>query len=864
MNHALRRISLLLLAMFLLLLLNVNYVQAFEPGTLAVQRGNARTFSEQFQFQRGSIITADNKTIALSRHVKGIYSYQRYYPAPTVYAPVTGYDSLYSATGIEQAEDKFLSASDPKLAVHNLIDLVTGKPKKGATIQLTINSAAQTAAYDALRASGLPSGAVAIDPSTGAILALASYPSFNPNKYATFDGVQLQKIDHRYLTDPRQPLLNRAINQTFPPGSTFKIVTASALAKTGLGPASTVQCPGQVNIGGRIFHNYDNEQLGTTNLQTAFAISCNSTFAMLATQRLDGPSLASMARRFGFNASPALGIPATLGRFTTPHDPVSLAADAFGQGTDIVNPLSQACMAAAIADGTWRPPQLVISPAPPQTTGPHKLDSAILDTLRPMMQAVVTIGTASHVGFPPGVYGKTGTAEYGTGRNPPTHAWFVGYRGDLAFAVLVCILTAIASGLVPALQACRPGLNEALKEGGRGGSSGPQAHRVRAALVISQVSLALVALVAAGLFMRSFEASRKISPGFDTKHVLVSHFYLSTDGYNLEQRKEFCRRLQAKLESDPGVTDVSYSDIVPLGFEGNWWEDLRIEGYTAQPGENMRIWRSVVPPGYFHFMRIPLLEGRDFTDQDDETSQHVMTVNQTFANRFFRGLDPIGRRVHGWGEWFNVVGVVKDSKYGNLAEGSTPYFYVPIRQTSRADMLMAFYLRTPGNPTGAVALLRREVHGIDPNVTVFDPVPLADYIGASLYPQKIAASMLSILGGLALLLAAVGLYGAMAYSVAQRVHEIGIRMALGAKRGDVLTLVVRQGMKLALAGAALGIVAALAVTRLLSSLLYGVGAADPTTYIAVALFLSVVALIACLVPARRAAKVDPMVALRYE
>jgi putative ABC transport system permease protein len=434
----------------------------------------------------------------------------------------------------------------------------------------------------------------------------------------------------------------------------------------------------------------------------------------------------------------------------------------------------------------------------------------------------------------------------------------------LVFTVLVCILTALASGLVPALQACRAGLNEALKEGGRGGTLGPQAHRVRAALVISQVSLALVALVAAGLFMRSFEASRKINPGFDMNHVLVSHFYLSTDGYNLQQRKEFCRRLQVKLESDPGVTDVSYSDIVPLGFEGNWWEDLRIEGYSPQPNENMKIWRSVVPPGYFNFMRIPLLEGRDFTEQDDEKSLPVMIINQTFARRFFPGLDPIGRRVHGWGEWFDVVGVVKDSKYGNLAERTTPYFYVPFRQVYRADMLLAFYIRTAGNFGGAAGLLRREVRGIDPNVTVFDPAPLADYIGASLYPQKIAASMLSILGGLALLLAAVGLYGAMAYSVAQRVHEIGVRMALGAKRGDVLKLVVGQGMMLTFAGALLGSIAALAATRLLTNLLYGVKPADPLTYIAVALFLIVVALIACLVPARRAANVDPMVALRYE
>ena len=202
MNRALRRISLVVLAMFLLLLLSVNYVQAFEPSSLAVQRGNARVFSQQYQYQRGSILTSNNKTIAESVHVKGIYAYQRSYPDPLVYAPVTGYDSLYSATGIEKTEDKFLSGSDPQLTVHNLIDLVTGKPRRGATVQLTINSAAQTAAYEQLKATGLPSGAVAIDPKTGAILALASYPTFNPNKYATFNSAQLKRTDNRYLNDP--------------------------------------------------------------------------------------------------------------------------------------------------------------------------------------------------------------------------------------------------------------------------------------------------------------------------------------------------------------------------------------------------------------------------------------------------------------------------------------------------------------------------------------------------------------------------------------------------------------------------------------------------------------------------------------
>ena len=230
---------------------------------------------------------------------------------------------------------------------------------------------------------------------------------------------------------------DRALQGVFPPGSTFKVVTASALSGTGLRPASSVQCPAQVNVGGRVFHNFDNEHLGAISLQTAFAVSCNSTFITLATQRLNGAALASTAALFGFNSQPSLGIPATLGRFTTPHTQVDLAADAFGQGTDLVNPLSEASMAGAVEDGTWRPPQLVLSPVPKQSAQPQQLGSTVLATLRPMMRAVVTTGTAANVGFQAGVFGKTGTAEFGSSGTPRAHAWFVGYRGDLAFAVLV-------------------------------------------------------------------------------------------------------------------------------------------------------------------------------------------------------------------------------------------------------------------------------------------------------------------------------------------------------------------------------------------------------------------------------------------
>ncbi|HXP20634.1 MAG TPA: penicillin-binding transpeptidase domain-containing protein [Streptosporangiaceae bacterium] len=271
-----------------------------------------------------------------------------------------------------------------------------------------------------------------------AVQLAASHAVSSANTTKAIDMVVVQPSTGRVLAVVERPGgFDRALEGIFPPGSTFKVVTASALARTGLTPSSPVQCPSQVTIDGRTFHNDANEHLGATSLQTAFAVSCNSTFALLATQRLTGTSLGSMASSYGFNASPALGIPATLGRFTRPHSPVDLAADAFGQGLDLVNPLSQATVAAAVDNGSWRPPLLVISPAPRQTARPHALSAAILATLRPMMRAVVTSGTASGVGFGPGVYGKTGTAEYGTGPHPQSHGWFIGYRGDIAFAVLV-------------------------------------------------------------------------------------------------------------------------------------------------------------------------------------------------------------------------------------------------------------------------------------------------------------------------------------------------------------------------------------------------------------------------------------------
>jgi hypothetical protein len=316
--------------------------------------------------------------------------------------------------GIEQVYERRL-AGTPRTSIelvngpHIVATVANFGGHQGTPVQTSIDMRVQQAASRAVAAvTGYHVAMVAIRPSTGDVLAVVNKPGG----------------------------FNRALLGTYPPGSTFKMITASALAVTGMRPADTVQCPARIDIGGRTFHNFDFEQLGATNLLNAFAVSCNTTFAGLAAQRLGGGQLGAMAANYGFGATPHLGIPAVLGTYAAPSDSTELAADGFGQGTDLVNPLEMATVAGAIDDGAWRAPRLVTNPAQPGTA-PRPLSPVITAALRPMMAAVVSIGTAAHVGFPPGVYGKTGTAEFGSGPNPPTHAWFAGYRGDLAFAVIV-------------------------------------------------------------------------------------------------------------------------------------------------------------------------------------------------------------------------------------------------------------------------------------------------------------------------------------------------------------------------------------------------------------------------------------------
>jgi predicted permease len=433
-----------------------------------------------------------------------------------------------------------------------------------------------------------------------------------------------------------------------------------------------------------------------------------------------------------------------------------------------------------------------------------------------------------------------------------------------AFAAVLAVVVTVLAGLAPAVHSSRANINEALKQGGRSSASGVQAHRMRGLMVISEVALATVALVGATLFLKSFERARAVDPGFSPDGVALAQFDFSTAGYDAQQTDTFCRRLRDRMEQLPGVTAVSYDDSVPLGFHGGNWETLEVEGYVPGPNENMKIYRDLISPGFFESMKVPLMEGRDFDWHDDHTSLRVMIVNQEFARRFLPKRSAIGHKVHGWGEWFTIVGVAKDSKYHQVTENPQPYFYIPIRQIFRPEYGLTFHVRTSGAVSEAITALYREAAAIDPAIAIFDAESMTEYISASLFGAKITANLLSLLSGLGLMLAAMGLYGVMAFSVAQRTREFGVRVAMGARPRDILGLILKESAKLALLGTAIGVILAAASTQSVAHQIYGVSPLDPVTFGGVCLLLLAVAFAASYVPAHRAAKVDPMVALRYE
>ena len=434
----------------------------------------------------------------------------------------------------------------------------------------------------------------------------------------------------------------------------------------------------------------------------------------------------------------------------------------------------------------------------------------------------------------------------------------------LGFTILVMFTVTIASGLAPALLSVRGDLNEALNAGGRSGTSGTRSRGLRELLVGVEVALAMVALVSAGLFVRSFRIASRIEPGFDTRNVVVAQFYLSNAGYTVQEQWAFCRTLRERMETAPGVVGVTYTDFVPLTSPASSPQDqLVVEGYVAAPNEQMLIHRATVPPGYFEFMGIRMMGGRDFTERDEAGTPAVMIVNETFARHFYGNATPIGRTVHIAGGTATIVAEVNDSKYNTPTETPSPYFYLPFRQWFAQNLNFSFLIRTNNDPMAAVPELRREALALNQDA-FFHSMRFSDAVGYSLYAQKVAASLLTAIGFLCLLLAAIGLYSVMSYAVSQRTQEFGIRMALGASPFKVLQMVTLQSLVLALPGLLVGIACALVGLRLVSAMLVGVNPTDPLTFLVAAMVLLVVTLLASYLPARRAVQVDPMAALHCQ
>jgi len=434
------------------------------------------------------------------------------------------------------------------------------------------------------------------------------------------------------------------------------------------------------------------------------------------------------------------------------------------------------------------------------------------------------------------------------------------------FAAVVCLASAVISGLPPAFQSVRHSIVDGLKEAGRGDTQSAHSRRISALFVAAQVGLALATLVTLGLFLRSLYGLRNTPAGFDHRNVTVCRLFLVTNSYTPSEEQQFSRRLRERLLAAPGVTGAAYSDSIPLGFGLGKWTGVRVEGYTPKPGESLDVHRASVSPGYFDLMRVPLLAGRDFRPEDDENAPAVVIVNESFARRFFDGRDPVRRRLQIYGRRFTIVGMVKDSKYLSLSEAPQPYFYTSFDQVhgGSGEGGVALYARTAGDARGFVPVLRREMSAIDPDSAGLTAMPLSDYISAAWFGPRLASLLLGVLGAISLLLAGVGLYGVMACAVSQRTREIGIRIALGADRGGVLRMVMKRGLMLALSGIAAGLVLALAAAPELAPLLYRVSPVDPVSIAGAALFLIVVAVLASLIPALRATRVDPMVALRQE
>jgi predicted permease len=432
----------------------------------------------------------------------------------------------------------------------------------------------------------------------------------------------------------------------------------------------------------------------------------------------------------------------------------------------------------------------------------------------------------------------------------------------LLFTMGMSLATGVLFGLAPALQVTLPDLVPALKDGSFSGSG---SSRLRNGLVVAQIAPSLALLVGAGLMVRTLQQVKTVGPGFEVEHIVTASVDLQLQGYDQTRGIEFYKQLVARLESTPGIESASLVNYLPLNLDRNS-VSIYIEGAPSpRPGDAPDVQSNAVWPRYFATMGIPILAGRDFTAADSKTESRVAVVNETFARRFWPGQNALGKRLRRGspqGAWWEIVGVVKDGKYWSLQEDAQPFIHFPLlRDYSGSAALLA---RTTGDPESAIRAIHEEIRQLDPGLPLYDAKTMREHLRLSLFPLRAGAWVAGSFALLAAILSALGIYGVMAYAVSQRTREFGIRMALGARPGDVTSLVVKQGMKLAAIGLALGWIGALALSRLLSRVLAAARTTDWETFAAVTLLLSAAVWLACWFPARRATRVDPLESLRYE
>jgi macrolide transport system ATP-binding/permease protein len=432
----------------------------------------------------------------------------------------------------------------------------------------------------------------------------------------------------------------------------------------------------------------------------------------------------------------------------------------------------------------------------------------------------------------------------------------------LIFTLVLSVVTGLVFGLAPAWQASKTDIVPVLKDEAALGRT--RRSRLRSAFVVAQVACSMFLLVGAGLFVRSLLRARTIDAGFDPSNMIVMAVLPEIQGYNEPRGRALYESVVVRVSAVPGVDSATLAEHVPLGIGGSR-RGTAIEGYQPQPGEDTETAYNVVGPRYFETMRIPIVRGRSFTEADRAGAPPVAIVNEAFARRYWPNADPLGKRISANGSdgpFREVIGVTPTGKYNTLGEEPRPFYYLPLWQEYHGTVTL--HVKTAGDPRALIPSVREAVRAVDAAVPVFDVKTMDEQVLVALLPARLAGTLLGAFGLLALLLASVGIYGVMAYSVVQRTKEIGVRRALGAQTGNLLRLVFGEGMRLAAIGFAIGLAAAFALTRFAASLLYGITPTDPVTFIGALGILAAAALVACYIPALRALKVDPVTALRYE